>query len=142
MESSHKCKLSDLCRVCGYRLHKKVMAKRKAAKLEPTYPCCLYADSLLAAFGISVASDANETHPQQFCTLCYKAMARIFKAKNHQNQFKCHVQPYNWHIHSANTCKVCVNIFGHVHCIHHINISRCASHLVHIDGRLCHKRLK
>eukprot|EP00731_Ephydatia_muelleri_P028143 Em0019g1016a len=75
MESHHKCRLTDLCRVCGCKLQRGVKAKGKPPKPEPTYQCSAYTDSLLVAFDISVYQE--EIHPQLFCTLCHKAMLRV-----------------------------------------------------------------
>eukprot|EP00731_Ephydatia_muelleri_P009711 Em0005g297a len=107
MEVHHKCRLVDLCRVCGCKLHRGVKAKGKAVKPEPSYSCISYADKLLVAFDINVAVDAAEIHPQKFCTLCFKAMSRVLVAKEQKNHVKCYVQLYNWHLHSASTCKGC-----------------------------------
>ena len=100
MEVHHKCRLVDLCRVCGCKLHRGVKAKGKAVKPEPSYSCISYADKLLVAFDINVAVDAAEIHPQKFCTLCFKAMSRVLVAKEQKNHVKCYVQLYNWHLHS------------------------------------------
>eukprot|EP00731_Ephydatia_muelleri_P014658 Em0008g378a len=107
MEVHHKCRLVDLCRVCGCKLHRGVKAKGKSVKPEPSYSCISYADKLLVAFDINVAVDAAEIHPQKFCTLCFKAMSRVLVAKEQKNHVKCYVQLYNWHLHSASTCKGC-----------------------------------
>eukprot|EP00731_Ephydatia_muelleri_P028761 Em0020g405a len=107
MEVHHKCRLVDLCRVCGCKLHRGVKAKGKAVKPEPSYSCISYADKILVAFDINVAVDAAEIHPQKFCTLCFKAMSRVLVAKEQKNHVKCYVQLYNWHLHSASTCKGC-----------------------------------
>ena len=114
MEVHHKCRLVDLCRVCGCKLHRGVKAKGKAVKPEPSYSCISYADKLLVAFDINVAVDAAEIHPQKFCTLCFKAMSRVLVAKEQKNHVKCYVQLYNWHLHSASTCKVCKWFLVHV----------------------------
>ena len=71
MEVHHKCRLVDLCRVCGCKLHRGIKAKGRAVKPEPSYSCISYADKLLVAFDINVAVDAPEIHPQRFCTLCF-----------------------------------------------------------------------
>ena len=106
MESDHTCRREDLCRVCGCRLQKALRAKGKTGKQKPQYACRSYSKDLMTAFDIDVASDAVEIDPQMFCILCHKAMTRIVRAKECQRPYKCSVQPYNWHTHTLDTCKV------------------------------------
>lgn len=101
------CRREDLCRVCGCRLQKALKAKGKTGKREPQYACRSYSKDLMTAFDIDVVSDAVEIHSQMFCILCHKAMTRIVRAKECQTPYKFSVQPYNWHTHTLDTCKVC-----------------------------------
>ena len=139
MEVHHKCRLVDLCRVCGCKLHRGVKAKGKAVKPEPSYSCISYADKLLVAFDINVAVDAAEIHPQKFCTLCFKAMSRVLVAKEQKNHVKCYVQLYNWHLHSASTCKVCKWFLVHVPPTHSMQIHRGVRHSTAPDGTAHHR---
>ena len=68
MEPRHRCKLEDLCRICGCKL----FIDRKQIKVKKSYPCtyqcCSYTEEILQAFHIDTKKDSPEIHPQKYVT--------------------------------------------------------------------------
>ena len=68
----HRCKLDELCRVCGCKLHK-VSTKPAAKKRYPCmYQCAAFSEELLSAFHIATTKDCYQIHPPMFCNKCYR----------------------------------------------------------------------
>ena len=101
---AHRCKLDELCRVCGCKLHK--VSTKPAAK-KRLYQCAAFSEELLSAFHIATIKDCHQIHPSMFCNKCYLTMKHVTTATLHKKPYKCGLKPYDWYNHTIHSCKVC-----------------------------------